>query len=112
MATREVDVRAPNPLDHVRRQMQRAVAELGVDAGVFDILAQPKRFVEVAIPVRMDDGTVRVFTGYRSQHNDALGPYKGGVRFHPLVTADEVKALSTWMTLKRVSTAASSRRRA
>ena len=54
----------------------------------------------VRIPVRMDDGKVKVFTGYRAQHNDAVGPTKGGVRFHPAVTEDEVKALSIWMTLK------------
>ena len=56
--------------------------------------------VEVRIPIRMDDGKVKVFTGYRGQHNDAVGPTKGGVRFHPEVTAEEVKALSMWMTLK------------
>jgi glutamate dehydrogenase len=56
--------------------------------------------VEVSIPVRMDDGSVRVFTGYRAQHNNAIGPTKGGIRFHPNVTADEVKALATWMTFK------------
>ena len=54
----------------------------------------------VSIPVRMDDGRIKVFTGYRSQHNNAWGPYKGGVRFHPQVTIHEVKALSMWMTWK------------
>lgn len=58
------------------------------------------RVLEVSIPVQMDDGTVKVFKGYRSQHNDALGPTKGGIRFHPDVTLDEVKALSMWMTFK------------
>src|SRR5699024_9044549 len=60
----------------------------------------PLRFLEVRIPVRMDDGTVQTFKGYRAQHNDAVGPTKGGVRFHPDVDVEEVKALSMWMTLK------------
>ena len=58
------------------------------------------RVLEVSFPVRLDDGTVKTFTGYRSQHNNAVGPFKGGLRFHPNVTRDEVKALSTWMTFK------------
>ena len=56
--------------------------------------------LEVRIPVKMDDNTIKVFTGYRAQHNDAVGPTKGGVRFHPAVTEEEMKALSMWMTLK------------
>ncbi|RXK31020.1 hypothetical protein P42_06570, partial [Bacillus velezensis] len=58
------------------------------------------RLLTVRIPVKMDNGSVQVFTGYRSQHNDAVGPTKGGVRFHPEVSEEEVKALSIWMTLK------------
>jgi len=63
-------------------------------------LKEPMRLLTVRIPIRMDDGQIRVFTGYRAQHNDAVGPTKGGIRFHPSVTAEEVSALSIWMTLK------------
>ncbi|MEK3937551.1 Glu/Leu/Phe/Val dehydrogenase [Sporosarcina sp. FSL W7-1349] len=77
-----------------------ALEKLGYDEGMYELLKEPLRMVEVRIPVRMDDGKVKVFTGYRGQHNDAVGPTKGGVRFHPQVTADEVRALSMWMTLK------------
>ncbi|WP_252503907.1 Glu/Leu/Phe/Val dehydrogenase [Sporosarcina sp. Marseille-Q4943] len=77
-----------------------ALDKLGYDEGMYDLLKEPIRMVEVRIPVRMDDGKVKVFTGFRGQHNDAVGPTKGGVRFHPGVTADEVRALSMWMTLK------------
>jgi glutamate dehydrogenase len=77
-----------------------ALDKLGYDEGMYDLLKEPLRMVEVRIPIRMDDGKVKVFTGFRGQHNDAVGPTKGGVRFHPEVTAEEVKALSMWMTLK------------
>ncbi|MDW0117619.1 Glu/Leu/Phe/Val dehydrogenase [Sporosarcina thermotolerans] len=77
-----------------------ALDKLGYDEGMYDLLKEPIRMVEVRIPVRMDDGKVKVFTGFRGQHNDAVGPTKGGVRFHPAVSADEVRALSMWMTLK------------
>ncbi|MBW5445297.1 glutamate dehydrogenase [Cohnella sp. CFH 77786] len=76
-----------------------AMDRLGFDSGVFEILKEPMRSLKVRIPVRMDDGNVRVFTGYRIQHT-ALGPTKGGIRFHPSVSEDEVKALSIWMSLK------------
>ncbi|WP_342514842.1 Glu/Leu/Phe/Val dehydrogenase [Sporosarcina sp. FSL K6-1522] len=77
-----------------------ALEKLGYDEGMYELLKEPLRMVEVGIPIRMDDGKVKVFKGYRGQHNDAVGPTKGGVRFHPAVTAEEVKALSMWMTLK------------
>lgn len=67
---------------------------------MFELLKEPIRLLTVRIQVRLDDGTVKVFTGYRSQHNDAVGPTKGGVRFHPDVDEEEVKALSIWMSLK------------
>jgi len=89
-----------NPLEIVVGQIGDACRRLELDPAVFEILKQPQQFLEVSIPVHMDDGSVRTFTGYRSQHNNALGPYKGGLRFHPGVYADEVKALSTWMTIK------------
>ncbi|WP_342505813.1 Glu/Leu/Phe/Val dehydrogenase [Sporosarcina sp. FSL K6-2383] len=77
-----------------------ALEKLGYDEGMYELLKEPLRMVEVRIPIRMDDGKIKVFTGYRGQHNDAVGPTKGGVRYHPEVTAEEVKALSMWMTLK------------
>ncbi|MCG7335989.1 Glu/Leu/Phe/Val dehydrogenase [Sporosarcina sp. ACRSM] len=80
--------------------IKEALDKLGYDEGMYELLKEPLRMVEVRIPIRMDDGKVKVFTGYRGQHNDAVGPTKGGVRFHPEVTAEEVKALSMWMTLK------------
>lgn len=80
--------------------IQDALNKLGYDEAMFELLKEPMRMMEVRIPIRMDDGKVKVFTGYRAQHNDAVGPTKGGIRFHPDVTIDEVKALSIWMTLK------------
>ena len=80
--------------------VQEALQKLGYDEAMYELLKEPLRMLEVRIPVRMDDNTVKVFTGYRAQHNDAVGPTKGGVRFHPGVTDEEVKALSMWMTLK------------
>jgi glutamate dehydrogenase len=80
--------------------IQKALAKLGYNNEMYDLLKEPLRLLTVRIPVKMDDGTVKVFTGYRSQHNDAVGPTKGGVRFHPEVNEEEVKALSIWMSLK------------
>ena len=80
--------------------IKEALHKLGFDDGMYDLIKEPLRFLQVRIPVRMDDGTVKTFTGYRAQHNDAVGPTKGGVRFHPDVDEEEVKALSMWMTLK------------
>ncbi|MFC4984275.1 Glu/Leu/Phe/Val dehydrogenase [Salinicoccus siamensis] len=73
---------------------------LGFDEGMYELIKEPMRLLTVRIPVRMDDGSVKVFTGYRAQHNDAVGPTKGGIRFHPDVNEEEVVALSMWMTLK------------
>lgn len=89
-----------NPYLRAQQSFKEAVEILGLETAVFDLLKQPMRFFEVAVPVVRDDGSLEVFTGYRSQHNDALGPTKGGLRFHPNVDADEVKALSMWMTVK------------
>lgn len=80
--------------------IKEALEKLGYPEEVFELLKEPLRMMTVRIPVRMDDGKVQVFTGYRAQHNDAVGPTKGGVRFHPDVTYDEVQALSLWMSLK------------
>jgi glutamate dehydrogenase len=80
--------------------IQEALTKLGYNSEMYELLKEPIRLLTVRIPVRMDDGTVKIFTGYRSQHNDAVGPTKGGVRFHPDVDEAEVKALSIWMSLK------------
>ncbi len=87
-------------LDSTRTVIKTALEKLGYSDEVYELLKDPLRMMSVRIPVRMDDGKVKVFTGYRAQHNDAVGPTKGGIRFHPDVTAKEVKALSIWMSLK------------
>ena len=89
-----------NPLIMAQKQVKDACDRLGTPASVYEILKNPQRVLEVSIPVKMDDGSVKVFTGYRSQHNDAVGPTKGGIRFHPGVNREEVMALSIWMTFK------------
>ncbi|MBP0726045.1 Glu/Leu/Phe/Val dehydrogenase [Bacillus sp. RG28] len=80
--------------------IQEAIEKLGYSAEMYELLKEPLRLLTVRIPVKMDDGSTKIFTGYRSQHNDAVGPSKGGIRFHPEVNEDEVKALSMWMSLK------------
>lgn len=80
--------------------IEQALQRLGYGQDMVDLMKEPLRMLTVRIPVRMDDGKVQVFTGFRAQHNDAVGPTKGGVRFHPGVTEEEVKALSIWMSLK------------
>ena len=77
-----------------------AADKLNLDEGMKQILSQPKRELTVHFPVRMDDGSYRVFTGYRVQHSLTRGPAKGGIRYHQDVTLDEVKALAMWMTWK------------
>ncbi|MFB6367592.1 Glu/Leu/Phe/Val dehydrogenase [Paenibacillus elgii] len=89
-----------NPFKIAQRQIEHAASLLSLPKEVVEILKHPKRVLSVTFPVKMDNGQVRVFEGYRSQHNDAVGPTKGGIRFHPDVTLDEVKALSMWMSFK------------
>lgn len=89
-----------NPLESAQMQIKKACNKLGLDPAVYELLKEPQRVIEISIPVKMDDGSLKVFKGYRSAHNHALGPSKGGVRFHPDVNIEEVKALSTWMSLK------------
>ncbi|MGO9591391.1 MAG: Glu/Leu/Phe/Val family dehydrogenase [Candidatus Acidiferrales bacterium] len=89
-----------NPHKIAQIQFDIAAEYLKLDAGLRQILRTPKRVLEVSIPTKMDNGQVKVFTGYRVQHNVARGPAKGGIRYHPNVTVDEVKALATWMTWK------------
>ncbi|RMF29676.1 MAG: glutamate dehydrogenase, partial [Candidatus Nitrosothermus koennekii] len=74
-----------NPYENALKQLDEAAKLINLDEGLHQFLRKPKRVLEVSIPVRMDDGSVRVFTGYRVQHNDARGPYKGGIRYHPAV---------------------------
>ncbi len=89
-----------NVLFSTQEMIQIALNKLGYGKEVFELLKEPMRTLTVRFPVRMDDGSVQVFTGYRAQHNNAVGPTKGGIRFHPDVTEDEVKALSIWMSIK------------
>ncbi|KON86529.1 glutamate dehydrogenase [Sporosarcina globispora] len=89
-----------NLLTSTQVVIKEALNKLGYADEVYELLKEPLRMLTVRIPVRMDDGSIKIFTGYRSQHNDAVGPTKGGVRFHPEVNEDEVKALSMWMSLK------------
>ena len=89
-----------NPLLAAQARVKAACDKLGVDNQTYEILKNPQRILEVQIPVKMDDGSIKVFTGFRAQHNTALGPSKGGIRFHPMVSRDEVSALSIWMTFK------------
>jgi glutamate dehydrogenase (NAD(P)+) len=89
-----------NPFDIARAQLQRVGEIFGVDPNLLRILSECKKTVGVSVPVSMDDGSVRVFDGYRVVHNMTRGPAKGGIRYHPDVTQDEVKALSMWMTWK------------
>ncbi len=89
-----------DPFQNALTQLAEVKDLIKLDEGVYEQLKEPKRLVRVAIPVTMDNGSVRVFIGYRSQFNDARGPFKGGIRFHPGVNESEVKALSAWMTWK------------
>ncbi|WP_456368824.1 Glu/Leu/Phe/Val family dehydrogenase [Geoglobus sp.] len=89
-----------NPYEMACYQLERAAEIAGIDYEVVEYLKVPDRAVEVKIPVRMDDGSLKIFTGYRVQHCGIRGPYKGGIRYHPSVTMDEVKALAMWMTWK------------
>ena len=89
-----------NPYRIAQIQFDIAAEYLKLDVGLRQVLRTPKRVLEVSIPTKMDNGQIKVFTGYRVQHNVARGPAKGGIRYHPAVTLDEVKALAAWMTWK------------
>ena len=89
-----------NPLVAAQEKVKAACEKLGADPAVYELLKEPQRVIEITIPVKMDDGSLKTFKGWRSAHNSAVGPCKGGVRFHPNVNLDEVKALSLWMTFK------------
>lgn len=89
-----------NPFKIAQSQLDEAAKMLGLDEGTHAMLREPMREMHVSIPVRMDNGTVKVFKGFRVQYNDARGPAKGGIRFHPEETIDTVRALAAWMTWK------------
>jgi glutamate dehydrogenase (NAD(P)+) len=89
-----------NPLANAERQFEEAAARLNLPAGIKEFIKRPRRITIVSLPVQMDDGTIRVFTGYRVQHSIIRGPAKGGIRYHPGVTLEEVSALAAWMTWK------------
>ncbi len=89
-----------NVLEATQEIVKEALGKLGYPDEMYELLKEPLRMLTVRIPVRMDDGSTKIFTGYLAQHSDAVGPTKGGIRFHPNVTEIEVKALSVWMSLK------------
>jgi glutamate dehydrogenase (NAD(P)+) len=100
MTTAAPKVEAANPFENAIQQLNRALLYLEVSPGIAEFLRRPRREFTVNFPVKMDNGEIRMFTGYRVQHNNARGPAKGGIRFHPMVSMDEVRALSMWMTWK------------
>ncbi|HLV30720.1 MAG TPA: Glu/Leu/Phe/Val dehydrogenase, partial [Chitinispirillaceae bacterium] len=89
-----------NPYETAQKQFDNVADLIDLESSVRELLRQPSREFHFTIPVKMDDGTTKIFNGYRIQHNDARGPAKGGVRFHPLETIDTIRALSMWMTWK------------
>jgi len=89
-----------NPLENAERQFEEAAARLGLNAGVKEMLKRPRRATIQNLPIVMDDGSIRVFTGYRVQHSIVRGPAKGGIRYHQDVSLEEVSALASWMTWK------------
>lgn len=89
-----------NPFENMKRQVDAVSKRLGLAPEMVEYLKTPKREMTVRFPVRMDDGTIRFLTGYRIQHNEARGPFKGGIRYSPHVNLDEVRALAAWMTWK------------
>ena len=89
-----------NPWQEAVANFDKVAKRVNLDPGVAEMIKQPDRVVEVSLTIKGDDGKIKNFIGYRSQHNNARGPYKGGIRFHPNVTKEEVMALSMWMSLK------------
>jgi len=89
-----------NPFEIASRQFDIAAERLDLNPGIREVLRRPVRWLSMSLPIKMDDGSIRVFEGYRVQHSCARGPCKGGIRYHPSVTLDEIKALAAWMTWK------------
>ena len=100
MATATNTSTAPNPFEVAQQQLDEAAEVLQLDPAIHDLLRWPLRELHVTLPVRMDDGSTKVFHGFRVQYNDARGPTKGGIRYHPDETIDTVRALAAWMTWK------------
>jgi glutamate dehydrogenase (NAD(P)+) len=101
VATAELETHLrENPFELAQQQLQRVAEAFGIDRNLINVLKECKKAVVVAAPVTMDDGTIRTFEGFRVTHNIARGPSKGGIRYHPSVTLDEVKSLAMWMTWK------------
>jgi len=94
------DEEPESALGTARAQLERAAAHIDVDAGIVERLKHPTKVLRGSVPLERDDGTVEIFTGYRAQHDDVRGPYKGGLRYHPDVTEDECIGLAMWMTWK------------
>jgi len=92
--------KAFNAFEMAQAQFDKVADILNLDQATRDLLRNPIKEYHFSIPIRMDDGSVKVFKGFRVQHNDARGPAKGGIRFHPQETVDTVRALATWMTWK------------
>ena len=89
-----------NPFENALKQFNKAAEILKLNDNQIAMIKEPRRVTEVNLPVPMDDGNIRMFKGFRVQHSIIRGPAKGGIRFHPKVTVDEVKALAFWMTYK------------
>ncbi len=89
-----------NAFENAQKQLIKAIRKAGIKEEEIEFLKKPKKIIQVSFPARMDDGSIKYFEGYRVQYNDARGPTKGGIRFHPKVDLDEVKALAFWMTIK------------
>jgi len=90
----------PNPYHVAMKQLEIVAEKMNLDDDILELLKHPKRTLIVSLPIRMDNGRIKVFTGMRVQHLDAFGPFKGGIRYHPKVCLDEVKALAIWMSIK------------
>ncbi len=89
-----------DPYENMVSVMESAMEAGNISIEMFEIIKNPQRETKVYLPIRMDDGTIRVFEGYRVQHSNIRGPFKGGIRFHQNCDLNEVKALATWMSLK------------
>ncbi len=100
MTKQSTAVYTTNPFEIAQAQLDKAASKLGLDPAIHGVLREPMRELHVSLPVKMDDGSVKVFKGFRVQYNDARGPNKGGIRFHPDETIDTVRALAAWMTWK------------
>lgn len=89
-----------SPFDNAIKQLQKAARVMNLAPDILEILSHPERVIEVAVPIKMDDGSLKIFEGYRVQYNSARGPYKGGIRYHSQTDINEVKALAFWMAIK------------